>query len=55
MQNQEFGRVPVVVEDTWNQEKDLQSRSSFVNGRLAELALLDHDELNFESDIALAA
>lgn len=54
MQNQELSRVPVVVEATWSQEPDIEQLRSRVSSRLAELALLDHEELDFETDLSAA-
>jgi len=51
MEQQELSRVPVTVEATWNQEK----RRSFVNDRLASLALMEHADLDFESELPMAA
>ncbi len=50
MQEKELGNVPVVVEATWEQQRSSELRDSFVKNRLAELALLDHDELDFDSE-----
>lgn len=55
MQNQELGRVPAVVEDTWNQEPNIEQLRTRVSGRLAELSLMNHDELDLESELSLAA
>lgn len=55
MEQKELSRVPVVVEATWNQEKDTELRRSFVNSRLANLALMEHDELNFDEELSMVA
>lgn len=51
MQPHELSRVPVEVENTWTQERG----RSFVESRLAALALKASDELDIEAELSLAA
>jgi len=53
MQSQdELGRAPAVVEETWKQERDSDYRRSFIESRLAAPALVD---IELEADLPLAA
>ena len=57
MQPQELGRVPAEVEDTWNQEPNIEQLRTRVSSRLAAISLLDHNEheLDFDAELPFAA
>lgn len=56
MQPHELSRVPVTVEHSWTQERSLDARRSFIDSRLAALALHATDEeLEIEAELSLVA